>query len=92
VLAPALLARWATSAANCCRGLIWFCSVVDWKLDPEKFPRRIDLEVSEEVVHRLEQISLRTGLSISEIASSLVAQGAELSFQADERDQDPMES
>jgi len=61
--------------------------VVDWTLNPEKFPKRIDLEVSEEVLCRLQQISLRTGLSISEIASALVAQGAELSFQSD---QDPL--
>ena len=62
-----------------------FRLVVDWKLDPEKFPKRIDLEVSEEVLYRLQQISLRTGLSITEIASALVAQGAELSFRADEQ-------
>lgn len=59
--------------------------MVDWKLDPEKFPKRIDLEVSEEVLYRLQQISLRTGLSIMEIASALVAQGADLSFRADEQ-------
>ena len=58
---------------------------MDWKLDPEKFPKRIDLEVSEEVLYRLQQISLRTGLSITEIASALVAQGADLSFRADEQ-------
>lgn len=58
--------------------------MVDWKLDPEKFPKRIDLEVSEELLDRLQQISLRTGLSITEIASTLVAQGAELSFRADQ--------
>ena len=67
-------------------GLCLFRLVVDWKLDPEKFPKRIDLEVSEEVLYRLQQISLRTGLSITEIASTLVAQGAELSFRVD---QDP---
>ena len=61
-----------------------FRLVVDWKLDPEKFPKRIDLEVSEEVLYRLQQISLRTGLSITEIASALVAQGAELSFRSDQ--------
>ena len=61
-----------------------FRLVVDWKLDPEKFPKRIDLEVSEEVLYRLQQISLRTGLSVTEIASPLVAQGAELSFRSDQ--------
>ena len=60
-----------------------FRFVDDWKLDPEKFPKRIDLEVSEEVLSRLQQISLRTGLSITEIASALVAQGAELPFPTD---------
>ena len=60
-----------------------FRFVDDWKLDPEKFPKRIDLEVSEEVLSRLQQISLRTGLSITEIASALVAQGAELPFSRD---------
>jgi len=69
--------------------LCWFSPVVDWKLDPEKFPKRIDLEVSEEVLYRLQQISLRTGLSIMEIASALVAQGAELSFRSE---QNPLES
>ena len=59
--------------------------MVDWKLDPEKFPKRIDLEVSEEVLYRLQKISLRTGLSITEIASALVSQGADLSFRADEQ-------
>ena len=62
-----------------------FRLVVDWKLDPEKFPKRIDLEVSEEVLYRLQKISLRTCLSITEIASALVAQGAELSFRAYEQ-------
>ena len=61
-----------------------FRLVVDWKLDPEKFPKRIDLEVTEEVLYRLQQISLRTGLSVTEIASALVAQGAELSFRSDQ--------
>ena len=56
--------------------------MVDWKLDPEKFPKRIDLEVSEEVLYRLQQISLRTGLSITEIASTLVSQGADKSFRS----------
>jgi hypothetical protein len=64
--------------------LVCFRRVVDWKLDPEKFPKRIDLEVSEEVLYRLQQISLKTGLSITEIASALVAQGAELSFRTDQ--------
>ena len=63
--------------------------LVDWRLDPEKFPKRLDLEVSEKVLCRLQEISLRTGLSVAEIASALVAQGAELSFRAD---QDPLES
>jgi hypothetical protein len=65
------------------RSFACFRLVVDWKLDPEKFPKRIDLEVSEEVLYRLQQISLRTGLSITEIASTLVSQGADKSFRSD---------
>ena len=74
---------------NAAQAFACFRLVVDWRLDPEKFPKRLDLEVSEKVLCRLQEISLRTGLSVAEIASALVAQGAELSFRAD---QDPLES
>ena len=48
-----------------------------FRLDPKDFPKRIDLEVPEEVLAYLQRISDRTGRSISEIAAALVAQGVE---------------
>jgi hypothetical protein len=64
-------------------------SVSDWKLDPQRFPRRIDLEVSEAVLQRLQQISLRTGRSISEVASGLVSQGVDQLPPKDQPASDP---
>ena len=48
-----------------------------FRLDPKNFPKRIDLEVPEEVLEYLQRISDRTGRSISEIAAAIVVQGAE---------------
>ena len=48
-----------------------------FRLDPKYFPKRIDLEVPEEVVAYLQRISDRTGRSISEIAAALIVQEAE---------------
>ena len=48
-----------------------------YQLKPDKFPRRLDLEVSEEVLDKLQRISKRTGRSISEIAAAIIVQGAE---------------
>ena len=56
-----------------------------YQLNPDNFPRRIDLEVSEEVLAYLQRISDRTGRSISEIAAAMVVQGAEL-FDPDQFD------
>ena len=49
-----------------------------FRLDPKDFPKRIDLEVPEEVLKYLQRISDRTGRSISEIAAAMVVQGTEL--------------
>lgn len=43
-----------------------------FRLDPSRFPKRLDLEVSEEVWQYLEPASARTGRSISEVASELL--------------------
>ena len=43
-----------------------------FRLDPKDFPRRIDLEVPEEVLEYLQRISERTGRSVSEIAAAIV--------------------
>ena len=52
--------------------------VGQFRLDPNDFPGRIDLEVPEEVLACLQRISDRTGRSISEIAAAMVVQGTEL--------------
>jgi hypothetical protein len=48
-----------------------------YQFNPDNFPRRIDLEVSEEVLAYLQRISDRTGRSIHEIAAAIIAQNAE---------------
>ena len=48
-----------------------------YQLNPDNFPRRLDLEVSEEVLAYLQRISDRTGRSINEIAAAIIAQNAE---------------
>jgi len=49
-----------------------------FRLDPKDFPKRIDLEVPEEVLACLQRISDRTGRSISEIAAAMVVQCTEV--------------
>ena len=48
-----------------------------YQLNPDDFPRRIDLEISEEVLAYLQRISDRTGRSINEIAAAIIAQSVE---------------
>jgi hypothetical protein len=48
-----------------------------FKLDPAKFPKRIDVFVSERVVDHIQAISTRSGRSFSESAAVILAQGAE---------------
>ena len=48
-----------------------------YQLNPDDFPRSIDLEVSEEVLAYLQRISDRSGRSINEIAAAIIAQNAE---------------
>jgi hypothetical protein len=48
-----------------------------YQFNPDNFSRRIDLEVSEEVLACLQRISDRTGRSIDEIAAAIIAQNAE---------------
>jgi hypothetical protein len=48
-----------------------------YQLNPDSFPRRIDLDVSEEVFAYLQRISDRTGRSIDEIAAAIIAKNAE---------------
>ena len=48
-----------------------------YQLNPDSFPRRIDLDVSEEVFAYLQRISDRTGRSIDEIAAAIISKNAE---------------
>ncbi len=48
-----------------------------YQLNPDDLPRRLELEVQEEVLAYLQRISNRTGQSINEIAAAIIAQGAE---------------
>jgi len=45
-----------------------------WKLDPCKMPRRLDLDLSEEVYDALEALSRRTGRSIRDLVEDFIAQ------------------
>ena len=48
-------------------------SQVNLKLDPSKFPRRIDLELSEEALRALEKHAAKTRRSVAEIASAIIS-------------------
>ena len=48
-----------------------------FRLDPSRFPKRIDIFVPERVVEHNQAISARTGRSFSESAAVILAQGAE---------------
>ncbi|MEI8250208.1 MAG: hypothetical protein WCF98_03460 [Synechococcus sp. ELA057] len=45
-----------------------------WRLDPSCFPTRIDLDLSDQAIERLERLSARTGRSVRDLASDLLAQ------------------
>jgi len=47
-----------------------------WRLDPSQFPQRIDLELSEAVMERLERLSAKTGRPLRDIAADLLCQAA----------------
>lgn len=47
-----------------------------WRLDPARFPRRIDLELSDAVMERLERLSAKTGRPVRDIAADLLCQAA----------------
>lgn len=45
-----------------------------WQLDPFRYPRRIDLELSAEAMAYLEHLSATTGRPVREIAADLLSQ------------------
>ena len=49
-------------------------AVDDWKLDPCKMPRRLDLDLSDEVYEALEALTRRTGRPIRDLVEDFIAQ------------------
>ena len=47
-----------------------------WQLDPDRFPKRVDIEVSDEAYELLTELSQRSGRSISEIAAAILEEYA----------------
>jgi hypothetical protein len=43
------------------------------RLDPSEFPRRIEVELSDEVVEKINAIALKTGRSFSEAATDILS-------------------
>lgn len=43
------------------------------RLDPENFPKRIELELNEEVILKINEIAKKTGRSFSEVATDILA-------------------
>jgi hypothetical protein len=48
-----------------------------FRLDPSRFPKRIDILVRERVVDHIQAVSARTGRSFAESAAVILAQRAE---------------
>jgi hypothetical protein len=48
-----------------------------FKLDPRQFPRRIELELSEEVLEAMQKLANATGRSVSEIATDILSRDIE---------------
>jgi hypothetical protein len=48
-----------------------------YKLDPKKLPKRIELELPEEVFGAMQKAAESTGCSISEIAIDILSKGIE---------------
>jgi predicted DNA-binding protein len=47
------------------------------RLDPEDFPKRIELELTDEAVEKIKAISQRTGRSFSEVATDILSRALE---------------
>lgn len=48
-----------------------------WRLDPARFPQRVDLDLPDEVMDALELLSARTGRSLRDLIPDLLAQELE---------------
>lgn len=49
-----------------------------FRLDPKKFPKRIELEIPEEAVEKIQRIAASTGQSFSEVATRLLSRQVDL--------------
>lgn len=47
------------------------------RLDPEEFPRRIELELSEEAIEQINAIAQKTGRSFSEVATDIISKAVD---------------
>jgi len=48
-------------------------TTTSFRLEPKDFPKRIELELSEEVVEKITRLSLKTGRSFSEVATDILS-------------------
>ncbi len=48
-----------------------------YRLDPKQFPRRLELELSEEVLEAMQKLADATGRSVSEIATDILSRDIE---------------
>lgn len=44
-----------------------------YRLDPARFPQRVELDLSEELVRHLETMAARTGLSLNDLITDLLS-------------------
>jgi hypothetical protein len=48
-----------------------------YRLDPRQFPRRIELELAEEIFEAMQKLADATGRSVSEIATDILSRDIE---------------
>jgi hypothetical protein len=48
-----------------------------YRLNPNQFPRRLELELPEKVLEKIQKIAKRTGRSFSEVATDILSKGVE---------------
>ncbi len=48
-----------------------------YRLNPNQFPRRIELELPEKVLEEIQKIAKRTGRSFSEVATDILSRDIE---------------
>lgn len=48
-----------------------------YRLDPARFPKRLDLELSEPLLQRLEELAMRSGRSIDDVITEILSRQME---------------